>query len=164
MVGAALHAVLNDSEREVLRMTCTTCGPEAGIVATVESFTHEFDTEYQSQAVCPHCGSVNYDSWELFNEGDDEDTITQCGHCERLFHVSRIVEVTYTSVKPTEPICMQCWKECELVVSRDTCSTDRGEQILDWITPECCGADVQATDAEIADAISAATGGDEPRC
>ncbi len=44
------------------------------------------------EAVCPYCGAVQTDSWEL----SDNDKI-ECCHCEKTFYVGRDVTVTYTT-------------------------------------------------------------------
>ena len=54
-------------------------------------------------AVCPYCGYVERDSWEIslgdgYGEGDGEHT---CGECDRDYYVSRHVHVTYNT-KPVE--------------------------------------------------------------
>ena len=60
-----------------------------------EPRTHD-ERELRDNPVCPHCGGVASDAWEIdFGPcGDGETTIT-CGHCERDYHCERVVDVTY---------------------------------------------------------------------
>jgi hypothetical protein len=51
------------------------------------------DTEHTSQIVCPHCGYVSSDSWEM-SEGEQ-----RCNDCDLDYEVSRYTDVTYTTVK-----------------------------------------------------------------
>ncbi len=47
------------------------------------------------EAVCPYCGEVVSDSWEM-----TPDTSThECRSCGREFHYRRIVEITYETKK-----------------------------------------------------------------
>ena len=59
-----------------------------------------YDTELTDFIVCPHCGYVDKDSWEIdFGPGLDGDTHVVCDKCEEVFFVSRIVDIKYTSQK-----------------------------------------------------------------
>jgi len=51
------------------------------------------------QAVCPHCGFVDQDSWELGN-GEDGQFVTDCGSCGKAFLVNRSIRITYSTEKP----------------------------------------------------------------
>lgn len=53
----------------------------------------ERDCEYADQLVCPYCGNVDRDCWELTAEDDD----TWCGSCGRQFRYSRHISITYSS-------------------------------------------------------------------
>ena len=55
----------------------------------------KIDHEYTYDAVCPYCGHVDKDSWEL-TEDDDE---TYCVSCEREYSYERNVSITYTTHK-----------------------------------------------------------------
>ena len=60
----------------------------------------DFETEYTREIVCPHCGYVHGDSWEVeFGEGMDGDTEMDCHNCAVEFAVSRIGTIEYTSTK-----------------------------------------------------------------
>jgi len=69
------------------------CGPCHG--ARVEDRISKFngDHEYTHEAVCPHCGYVHRDSWDM-SEG-----VRNCNDCERKFDLTRHTEVTYTTIK-----------------------------------------------------------------
>jgi transcription elongation factor Elf1 len=60
------------------------------------------ETHRQDFITCPHCGYAERDSWEVdFGPGLEGDTEVQCGKCEKIFEVSRQIDVYYTSkVKP----------------------------------------------------------------
>lgn len=49
------------------------------------------------EAVCPYCGYVHHDSWEL----DDEDKIF-CNNCEKEFFVCREIVATYSTHRINE--------------------------------------------------------------
>ena len=57
----------------------------------------EFDCEYTSSPICPHCGYKHPDSFEWDNEGD-----RACDSCGKEFDFERIVEVTWVTSK-TDP-------------------------------------------------------------
>lgn len=53
------------------------------------------------QPVCPHCGHVERDAWEIdFGPGLDGDTVHTCGSCGEEYEVSREVTVYYSTRKP----------------------------------------------------------------
>jgi transcription elongation factor Elf1 len=55
----------------------------------------EFDTLYQDEIVCPHCGYEHSDSWEVkHNDGE-----YNCDSCGKKFHYERHIEVTYSTRK-----------------------------------------------------------------
>lgn len=54
--------------------------------------------EYSEQPICPHCGSVERDAWEInFGPGLDGDTTHTCGSCGEDYFLERIVIVNYSS-------------------------------------------------------------------
>lgn len=55
------------------------------------------DTQHTDEVICPHCGHLYRDSWEL-DEGEQE-----CWECERKFEMVRYVEVTYSTTKVEKP-------------------------------------------------------------
>lgn len=56
----------------------------------------EWDCYGEYECVCPYCGEEASDSWEL-GSGREEDGEMECGHCNRLFHWSREISVTYST-------------------------------------------------------------------
>ncbi len=62
--------------------------------------SEQHHTEWTDEPVCPYCGTVQRDSWEL---GDDDDGETDCDLCEKPFSYSRHVSVNWTTrkLKPT---------------------------------------------------------------
>ncbi len=56
--------------------------------------TFSGDTDYTDNAVCPYCGDVNEDSWELCDYGDCE-----CGECGKVYTIDRDVAVSYSTYK-----------------------------------------------------------------
>lgn len=56
------------------------------------------DTQYTANAVCPYCGHMNRDSWEIdLGPGIDGDGTTDCGECGREFFVQRHARITYST-------------------------------------------------------------------
>jgi len=52
------------------------------------------------QPVCPHCGHVEHDAWEMnFGDGLDGDGTFSCASCGDDFFCSREVTVYYTTAK-----------------------------------------------------------------
>lgn len=64
----------------------------------------EIDHDYTDEPVCPHCGYLCRDAWEInFGPCCEGDTEIQCGNeeCERIYEVTRNCSITYsTRVKP----------------------------------------------------------------
>jgi uncharacterized C2H2 Zn-finger protein len=62
--------------------------------------TREHDTYLQDCAVCPYCGYVLRDAWELnFGVGLEGDTEETCSRCEKTFKIYRSVTVYYSTYK-----------------------------------------------------------------
>lgn len=57
----------------------------------------EIDCSYTREVVCPYCGQMVSDSWELDDDGD-----YICDVCENEFFYYRNVEVTYSTEKKKE--------------------------------------------------------------
>jgi hypothetical protein len=54
----------------------------------------------EQSPVCPHCGYVDSDAWEIdFGPGLEGDTIVACDHCGEDYKVFRYVSVSYSSFK-----------------------------------------------------------------
>ncbi len=58
------------------------------------------DLLQNDEPVCPYCGEVWTDAWELNLCRDDQSTVTECYGCEREFSVTLNVSYTYTTRKP----------------------------------------------------------------
>ena len=54
--------------------------------------------EFTREAVCPYCGCEESDSWELEDGGEYE-----CGECDGIYTVQRIVTVEYSTHKVLAP-------------------------------------------------------------
>lgn len=54
--------------------------------------------EYTDKAVCPHCGYVNRESYEL-GDGRLDDGHTECGSCGLPYTWSRYVTIQYSTEK-----------------------------------------------------------------
>ncbi len=54
-------------------------------------------TQHTEQPICPHCGHVERDAWEIDFGGYEGDTETACGSCGRDYFVSRHCSVTYST-------------------------------------------------------------------
>jgi hypothetical protein len=48
--------------------------------------------------VCPHCGHVERDAWEI-GFGTSEDTTTSCGSCGEDYFVGKYVSISYRTSK-----------------------------------------------------------------
>ena len=56
--------------------------------------TYIKNVEYESELICPYCGSIKLDMWEY---SENNGTI-ECGSCGMDYEFERQVEVTYSSV------------------------------------------------------------------
>lgn len=65
-------------------------------MAEGQRMNEEFDTWYTENIVCPYCGYVNDDSWEIASDYDDA---YECEECGKTFSWERIIDVSYTSHK-----------------------------------------------------------------
>jgi len=54
----------------------------------------ELDHKLEPNAVCPYCGYIHEDSWDLSDDGE-----TECDHCGKEFSFQRDVEITYCTSK-----------------------------------------------------------------
>ena len=52
----------------------------------------EYDYFKTDEIVCPYCGNIKSDSWEIIESGDVE-----CDECEKHFYVEIEETRTYTS-------------------------------------------------------------------
>lgn len=66
--------------------------------ATEQDSQPEIDHEYTDNPVCPYCGYVCGDTWEL-DFGTSEETTVTCCECERDYIVSAHFSVNYSTRK-----------------------------------------------------------------
>lgn len=58
------------------------------------------DTKYTNLPICPHCGHLERDFWEIdFGGGLDGDTVVGCGSCGKDYALSRHCSVSYSTSK-----------------------------------------------------------------
>lgn len=58
----------------------------------------ERDTHLTDEPMCPYCGHVEEDAWEIdFGPGIEGDTETSCNECGRNYQVSRTCTVYYST-------------------------------------------------------------------
>ncbi len=66
-----------------------------GAKTTQNSPPKQDDLKHNDSPVCPHCGAVYRDAWEIpFDSGEDSCDI-DCGNCEQTYEVFRNISVTY---------------------------------------------------------------------
>lgn len=70
----------------------------------------KFDHEYTDEIVCPYCGYIFPDSYDV-GEGEEDIGRVDCGGCVKEFLASRHVSITYSTEKLNEGICRKCGKE-----------------------------------------------------
>jgi len=61
---------------------------------------HEFDCWMTDEPVCPHCGNIMQDAWELFNYHNGCITEVDCEACDKPYRVT----VDYTPTYSTEAV------------------------------------------------------------
>jgi len=54
------------------------------------------DHKRTPQPVCPHCGHIDRDAWEIDYGANDAAEVT-CGKCDKDYTIIRHVETTYTT-------------------------------------------------------------------
>ena len=53
------------------------------------------DTYYTTFPICPYCGNVDRDAWEIQPEESEFDGTTECGNCGKEMKISRHCQITY---------------------------------------------------------------------
>jgi uncharacterized Zn-finger protein len=62
------------------------------------------DHEYTDEPVCPYCGELYEDAWEIdCGMSDDQEVEVDCPGCEKPFLVTRDITVRYTTKKKEVP-------------------------------------------------------------
>jgi len=56
----------------------------------------KIDCDFTDNAVCPHCGWENLDSWEY----TAEDGLTDCGECDKEFYYTTHAQIHYSTSIP----------------------------------------------------------------
>ena len=51
------------------------------------------------KVMCPICGCINSDLWEVCPDQVEYDTEIDCGHCGESFAISRTISVSYKVTK-----------------------------------------------------------------
>jgi hypothetical protein len=69
------------------------------LVATRMHAMQEIQHEYTPEPVCPHCGKVMSDAWELHIRGDGGTEEVDCGFCEEPITVTMHVSISYSTEK-----------------------------------------------------------------
>lgn len=60
--------------------------------------TEDIDLLYNQEPVCPHCGEICGDAWEIdFNQS--ECAVVECGKCGKEYSICRDISVTYSTYK-----------------------------------------------------------------
>lgn len=61
------------------------------------------DTSHTNDPICPYCGDVKRNAWELnFGPGIEGDIVVTCGSCGEEYHCERNAIIYYTSTKCEE--------------------------------------------------------------
>lgn len=68
-------------------------------MTTLAETIAELATEYVHDVICPYCGHVSSDSWEL-NRGEEGGWDQECyGECGKTFRARRHVLIQYSTEK-----------------------------------------------------------------
>ncbi len=67
----------------------------------IEQGMAEVESWYTSEAVCPYCGHIDRDSWELGN-GAEGCGVSECGECGKEYSYQRHISVSYSTEKMQE--------------------------------------------------------------
>lgn len=59
------------------------------------------DHQYTREPVCPHCGHVKRNAWEL-GLGDFDQYQTECGECDKPYMITAHIRRTYTTAPQGE--------------------------------------------------------------
>lgn len=58
------------------------------------------DTQYTASPVCPWCGQVVRDAYEIRPGEAEWDEVIECGKCGRNFMCSQTIQIYYYTSKP----------------------------------------------------------------
>lgn len=59
----------------------------------------DFETKHTKEIVCPHCGHIQKDIWEIDFNGIDGYAEVACGECGKDFFVQRHAILSYSTSK-----------------------------------------------------------------
>lgn len=78
---------------------------QSELVPTAGSAAGVIDTEHRDNPICPYCGHLRKDAWEInFGPGIEGWNEITCGNCEKEYFVERHCTVTYSTRKlPNNP-------------------------------------------------------------
>ena len=61
------------------------------------------DTAYEPEVICPHCGHVDRDAWELPLDHDGDSTVEECGNCRELYTIQLHLTTEYSTAQSETP-------------------------------------------------------------
>ena len=83
--------------------------------------------EYGNYPKCPFCANEDQDWWDGNETTDDGDTdLYECGDCEKEYHVTMHIDVSFTSSKAKD--CSKCNGTKKMMIGH------LGEQVEVWCT------------------------------
>lgn len=59
----------------------------------------DLNLSHNRAPVCPYCGHLYIDAWEIYFDGLEAENEIACAHCKEEYIVARSVEVTYSTRK-----------------------------------------------------------------
>ena len=61
----------------------------------------EFELEFTREAVCPYCGYVESESYDVFTDAEFDgcEAVIPCGGCDKEYEVVLNIEYSYTTKK-----------------------------------------------------------------
>ena len=72
---------------------------------------HNINLRYNTEPVCPYCGKVQSDAWELHLKSDGDKTEVDCLACELPFTVELDLMVRYNTYSLREKVLAICERE-----------------------------------------------------
>ena len=86
---------------------------------------------YTDNIVCPYCGHVDSDSWEVFDISEESKTI-DCNSCGKEFFVNQNISVSYTS----KPLAEQPQREQHEEVNVTIKAKAKSGRVMQTVTKE----------------------------
>lgn len=72
------------------------------------------DHSFTDNIVCPYCGHIDIDSWDI-DPGAEDLGLLECDECGESFYAERHISIDYTTRKATKGTCSICG-EIDIVV------------------------------------------------